>query len=130
MTLSYADYKQTERIETIDLVEAHYDVAFDEEKDITLKSHWYMVSDIMKDERSDEYTSGDISLKEYWDWEDTIYEPMVEILDQGSDILSVRDQTRVRDLYFQYLSLRAWELTASDPDIFFIHSSQFYLFHW
>ena len=120
MALSYADYKQTERIETIDLVEEHYDVAFDEEKDITLRSHWYMVADIMRTERREVYTSGAISLIEFWDWEDTIYEPMIEILDQGTETLSVRDQTRVRDLYFQYLSLRAWELTASDPDIFYM----------
>ena len=36
MSLAYVDYKQTESIKTTDLIEDHYDVAFDEEMKILL----------------------------------------------------------------------------------------------
>ena len=120
MVLAYADYKQTEAIQTTDLIEAHYDVAFDEEADITSVEHWYFVIENMKNERYDTYISGNISYKDYESWEDDIYITIASILNaEVDDELSVADQTRVRDYYFQYLSLRAWELTASDPTIFY-----------
>ncbi len=119
MMLAYADYQQTERIQTTDLIEEHYDIAFDEDADITLRSHWYLVIQNMKDERFDTFISGDISYKAYSDWEDEIYKPINDILAQSPENLSVSAQTRVRDFYYQYLSLRAWELTEEDPTIFY-----------
>src|SRR5690554_2682142 len=119
MSLAYVDYKQTESIKTTDLIEDHYDVAFDEDEDITLKSHWYVVIETMKDERYDTYTSGNISYRAYSEWEEDIYHPMNDILSTSPEALSISSQTKVRDLYYQYLSLRAKELTASDPTIFY-----------
>jgi MFS family permease len=119
MMLSFADYRQTEKIKSTDIIEAHYDIAFDDDADITLKSHWYMVIDIMKTERDQTYTSGLISTSDYGDWQFTIYEPILTILDHGDSELSVADQTMVRDLYYKYLSLRAWELTENDPEVFY-----------
>ena len=119
MMLAYADYQQTERIQATNMIEEHYDVAFSEDEDIRLRSHWYLVMDNMKDERFESYTTGNISFRNYSKWEDDIYNPILDILNQSSETLSVRDQTRVRDFYFQYLSLRAWELTAADPSIFY-----------
>lgn len=119
MALSYTDYKQTEKIQTTDLIEEHYDVAFSESEDITLKSHWYTVIEIMQDERYETYTQGDISSKAYQEWQEDIYFPIEDILANAPESLSVSDQTRIRDYYYQYLSLRAWELTAEDPDIFY-----------
>jgi maltose/moltooligosaccharide transporter len=119
MTLSYADYKQTERIQTTNIIKEHYDVAFDENEDITLKTHWYMVIGHMQDERFETFVDGSISSKAYEAWKSDIYIPIQDILARSPETLSVSDQTRVRDLYYQYLSLRAWELTAEDPDIFY-----------
>ncbi|BCR35388.1 MFS transporter [Mariniplasma anaerobium] len=119
MMLSFADYRQTEKIKSTDIIEEHYDVAFDDNADITLKSHWYMVIDIMKTERDNTYTSGLISASEYGEWRSTIYLPISTILDAGDQELSVGDQTKVRDLYYKYLSLRAWELTENDPEVFY-----------
>lgn len=119
MMLSFADYRQTEKIKSTDIIEEHYDVAFDDEADITLKSHWYMVIDIMKTERDNTYTSGLISTNDYDEWQSTIYLPISTILDAGDQELSVGDQTMVRDLYYKYLSLRAWELTEDDPEVFY-----------
>ncbi len=119
MGLSYADYKQTQKIETTNMIEEHYDVAFDENEDITKIDHWYMVINVMKDERNDVYSLGMISATEYLKWEKDIYNPIESILDLSNESLSVRDQTKVRDLYYQYLSLRALELTKNDPEIFY-----------
>lgn len=119
MSLAYVDYQQTERIKTTDLIESHYDIAFDENQDITLRSHWYVVIENMKDERYDAYTTGNISFRAYSNWEKDIYEPINDILSISPEELSISAQTRVRDLYYQYLSLRAKELTASDPTIFY-----------
>ena len=78
-----------------------------------------MVIDIMKTERDNTYTSGLISASDYGEWRSTIYLPISTILDAGDQELSVGDQTRVRDLYYKYLSLRAWELTENDPEVFY-----------
>ena len=119
MSLSFVDYKQTEKLKATTLIEEHYDVAFDDDKDITLKSHWVIVIEDMKIERSETYFQGIISRKAYESWEESIYEPIEDILVHGSTTLSVSDQTRVRDFYYQYLSLRAWELTKNDPEVFY-----------
>ena len=60
----------------------------------------------MKDERYETYTSGNISYLAYRDWEEDIYHPMNNILSTSPEALSISSQTKVRDLYYQYLSLR------------------------
>lgn len=119
MSLAFADYRQTVKIEATDIIETHYDVAFDDDADIALKAHWYMVIDIMETERDQTYAQGLISTSEFDDWESTIYQPISKILDEGTQELSVSDQTKVRDLYYKYLSLRAWEVTKNDPEVFY-----------
>ncbi|TNF08942.1 MAG: MFS transporter [Bacillota bacterium] len=120
MALSYTDYKQTIKINQTDIVETHYNVAFDPNADTDQSSHWYMVVDIMSNEREIAQISGYISLSEYNEWEQTIKDPMIAILDDSGDTLDNRELSLIRDLYYTYLSERAWELTSTDTLNLFI----------
>jgi Na+/melibiose symporter-like transporter len=120
MALSYTDYKQTVRINQTDIVEAHYNVAFDKDAQTDDANHWYMVVNIMSSERENAQIEGDISLAKYRNWEDTIKDPMMSILDESGGTLDNRELSLIRDLYYTYLSERAWELTSTDTLNLFI----------
>ncbi len=123
MALSYTDYVQTLKIKETDLITYHYDVAFDSEIDASERNHWYIVIDHMEEERISAYQNGLISGKKLNDWRVTIEEPMTEILDNNGVVLTTRDLSIVKDLYYRYLSERAWEITASDPTNLIIFAS-------
>ena len=120
MALSYTDYKQTIKISQTDIIESHYDIAFNPDADTRNPQHWLMVVQIMSDERIDAQTSGEISLSKYRSWEDKIKNPMTSILDDAGDSLDNRELSLIRDLYYTYLSERAWELTSTDTLNLFI----------
>ena len=123
MALSYADYVQTLKIQATDVVEYHYDVAFGDDVDSSERNHWYIVIDHMEEERIDAYNQGLISGRKLSDWEETIKDPMITILDSNGDVLNNRDHSIVKDLYYKYLSERAWEVTSSDPTNLIIFAS-------
>lgn len=123
MALSYADYIQTLKIQATDLVENHYDIAFGDDVDSSERNHWYIVIDYMETERVDAYDLGLISGRKLSLWEETIKDPMITILDDNGEVLNNRDLSIVKDLYYKYLSERAWEVTSSDPTNLIIFSS-------
>ncbi len=122
MALAYTDYVQTLKIQATDIIEHHYDVAFADEIDDSERSHWYIVIENMEEERDLAYDLGMISGKKLTEWEETIRDPMVTILEANGEYLNNRDLSTVKDLYYKYLSERAWEVTSSDPTNLFIFS--------
>ncbi len=115
MGLSYADYLQTEEIEATDLIKEHYDVAFNDLDDVNLTSHWTLVMDNMKSERDEALETRGISQQAYDDWYESVYTDMDNILQQSDQELSTRDISRVQDVYYNYLSMRAFEVTSKNP---------------
>jgi MFS family permease len=120
MGLSFTDYIQTEKVKTTDIIESHYELAFNDVSDITLKSHWYTVIDVMKNERDLAYASNEITLDAYQSWYEDDYLTIKQILDDSETTLSTRDISKVQDAYYNYLSLRAFELTQEDPLVLFV----------
>lgn len=120
MALSYTDYKQTIKISQTDIIESHYDVAFNPDSDTRNPAHWEMVVTIMEDERVQAQMSGDISLSKFRIWEEEIKEPMTSIIDDAGNELDNRELSLIRDLYYTYLSERAWELTSTNTLNLFI----------
>ncbi|QWB96317.1 MFS transporter [Mycoplasmatota bacterium] len=120
MGLSFTDYIQTEKVKTTDIVESHYELAFNDVSDITLKSHWYTVIDAMKNERDLTYANNEITQDAYQSWYEDDYVTIKNILDDSETTLSTRDISKVQDAYYNYLSLRAFELTKEDPLVLFV----------
>lgn len=115
MFLSYADYLQTLKIQATDIVEEHYDIAFGDDVDSKERDHWYIVIDQMDDERQNAFLLGDISYRELMEYEDQIKDPMLAILADNGETLNNRDLSTIKDMYYTYLSDRAWEVTAQNP---------------
>lgn len=115
MALSYTDYKQTVLIQQTDIIENHYEIAFNEDVVQQERDHWYLVIDTMRTERFDSFQNGEISGSLFRTWESDIETPMIDILDASDENLTTRDLSIVRDLYYRYLSNRAWELTSKNP---------------
>ena len=115
MLLSYADYLQTLKIQATDIVEEHYDIAFGDDVDSKERDHWYIVIDQMDDERQNAFLLGDISYRELTEYEDQIKDPMLAILADNGETLNNRDLSTIKDMYYTYLSDRAWEVTAQNP---------------
>jgi maltose/moltooligosaccharide transporter len=115
MALAYTDYVQTSKIQATDIIENHYDIAFDSLVEARERDHWYLVIDQMVIERTESLQSGHISGNKYNEWNQNIRQPLTQILNNSGPTLSARDLSMVRDLYYRYLSERAWEVTSSDP---------------
>jgi len=107
MALAYTDYMQTLKIQASDIIENHYDVAFDNSIAANERSHWYIVIDNMNEERISAYQSGMISLRKYNEFESNIKNPMINILNSNGEYLNARDLSLVKDTYYKYLSERA-----------------------
>jgi maltose/moltooligosaccharide transporter len=127
MGLSFADHQQSLEIGMTDIRTGHYDVAFDEEADLHETAHWVAVVDAMTLERNESLASGRISRNDYALWDDTIREPMTDLLEDAGDTLSTRERAIVQDTYYNYLSSRAWEITASDPVTFIVFTSLLFI---
>jgi maltose/moltooligosaccharide transporter len=116
MGLSFTDELQTQKIQSTNIVESHYDVAF-HSNDVSLydSNHWRYVIDMMAEERSLAYELGLITERQFSDWEENIFLRMQSLLDSHGDVLNTRALSNLRDIYYNYLSLRAWEVTAQNP---------------
>jgi len=114
MALAYTDYVQTLNIQATDIIENHYDVAFDSMADVSETEHWYLVVNNMTVEREESYDLGRISGKKLDEWEANIKTPILNILDNDSDYLDARELSNIKDMYYKYLSERAWEVTSGD----------------
>jgi maltose/moltooligosaccharide transporter len=119
MALSFADHRQSLALQQTDIVAEHYGVAFAENADLSDPDHWDIVIDIMVTEREASYQEGLISADDYNRWTDEIRVRMEKIAD-SNEPLSMRDQSIIKDVYYNYLSARAWEVTADDPVTFIV----------
>jgi MFS family permease len=115
MALAYSDYQQTLLISETDIVEYHYNAAFSQTVDASETSHWYIVVDHMTEERTQSYNDGFISYRKLMIWEDNIKDPIVSLLNANPISMNNRDLSIVKDLYYKYLSERAWEVTVANP---------------
>ena len=120
MALAYTDHMQTLEIQATDIIENHYDIAFDELADVRDPDHWYAVVNNMTSEREESFSIGKISGQELTDWENKVKDPMIEILDVHPDDLDNRELSIIKDLYYNYLSTRAWEVTSSSLGNLFV----------
>ena len=127
MGLAYADFIQTEKIKMTDIIETHYDVAFESVELEEEKTHWFIVIDNMQDERLDSLDEGYISLNQYESWYETTHDGMLSVLARASDQLSARQLYEIKDLYYGYLSTRAWEVTSRDPSTLIIFISTLFV---
>ncbi|MCR3905985.1 MAG: MFS transporter [Tenericutes bacterium] len=123
MALAYTDYMQTLKIQSTDIIEEHYDIAFGDIDDVSETNHWYIVVDNMEAEREQSYQDGFISGTKLNQWEEQIKNPMIDMLDESPEHLSTRNLSMIKDLYYRYLSERAWEVTAKEPTNLIIFSS-------
>ncbi len=114
MALAYTDSVQTLDIKATDIIEDHYNVAFDSLADVNETSHWYLVISNMTDEREESYQVGNISFQQFTSWKNNIKDPMISILENDSNRLDARELSSIKDIYYNYLSQRAWEVTSGD----------------
>ena len=114
MALSYTDAQQTLKIQSTDIIEGHYDIAFNEDANPKDIAHWQFVIEMMTNEREQSYLNRDISRTKFLTWENEIKNEMSNILDNASGELQNRDLAMIRELYYTYLSDRAWEVTSTD----------------
>ncbi|HRX91796.1 MAG TPA: MFS transporter [Candidatus Izemoplasmatales bacterium] len=82
--------------------------------------HWNDVITSMFNERVAAYDNGDITFSQLNKWEEKILIPMQEVLSENPDGLSTFDVNDLNDLYYNYLSERAWQITASNPTNFIV----------
>ncbi len=127
MGLAYADFVQTEKIKMTDIIESHYNIAFESVPDEEEKSHWYIVIDSMQEEREQSYADGLISRSQYRAWRDHTRDGMISVLDRSGDMLTPRQLYDIKELYYGYLSTRAWEVTARDPSTLIIFISTLFI---
>lgn len=127
MGLAYADFVQTEKIKMTDIIESHYDVAFESVEYEEEKTHWFIVIDNMRDERQDSLEEGLISERQYTSWYESTHDGMLSILARAGDSLSARQLYEIKDLYYSYLSTRAWEVTSRDPSTLIIFISTLFI---
>lgn len=113
MALSYTDYRQTLLISETDIVSEHYSKAFLGEVDNTDPNHWVFVIERMENERYQSYLDGHISYRKYLNFETQIKDQMLSRIENQS-VLNNRDLSIVKEIYYRYLSERAWEATAAN----------------
>lgn len=120
MALAYTDQVQTLKIQATDIVENHYDIAFNDLADVRASEHWLTVVDNMTLEREESFNLGKISGVELSLWEDEIQIPMLEVISDHPTELTNRELSIIRDLYYNYLSNRAWEVTSNNLGNLFV----------
>lgn len=119
MALCYSDHLQTEKLNTTS-IRTEYDIAFNNNIDEYREVHWLIVIDNMHNERIESYNNGDITYDDFLNYELNTETKMLEVLANTSTPLSKREIYEIKELYYNYLSSRAWDLTKSDPKILII----------
>ncbi|HRX91185.1 MAG TPA: MFS transporter [Candidatus Izemoplasmatales bacterium] len=82
--------------------------------------HWNDVITSMYQERFAALQDDGITREQFDSWKTKILDPMLQILIDNPDGLSSFDVNDINDLYYNYLSTRAWQLTASNPTNFVV----------
>jgi len=117
VSLSFVDNSQTNKIKTETTIITDYEevnakiVAGD-----MLVDDWDNIFDDIKAERDDSLSKGVITENDYKRYETNISGAYDNIIEEGkyTEEIGRFDQREIADIYYNYLSTRAWELTRND----------------
>ncbi|HHX78908.1 MAG TPA: SLC45 family MFS transporter [Acholeplasmataceae bacterium] len=117
VSLSFVDNSQTNKINTETTIITDYEevnakiVAGD-----MLVDDWDNIFDDIKAERDDSLSKGVITENDYKRYETNISGAYDNIIEEGkyTEEIGRFDQREIADIYYNYLSTRAWELTRND----------------
>jgi len=116
VALSFADHAQTVAIETnTSIVEDYQSI---QSANLTI-ADWTTIIDTMDAERTQAVDDQLITLDEYNDFKASVIDEMTGIITTDTE-LSTTETDQLKDFYYNYLSARAWELTAHNPSTFIV----------
>jgi len=122
ISMSFVDNVQTAKIETETLVVEEYthvqEMGNTQER---TEASWEAIISAMTAERDASLAAETLTQSQYDNWDESIRKPMQEILDNNEGILlNSFDVSDLKDDYYDYLSMRAWQMTSQNPAIFIV----------
>ncbi|HPG43766.1 MAG TPA: MFS transporter, partial [Acholeplasmataceae bacterium] len=119
--LSFTDNIQTARIQETDIIEKYEWITESSDNLRQEPLYWTAVITEMQIDREAMRLSGDISQKAYDRYRESIYQPMVDLLDDnGAETLDQIELSYLDGYYHRYLSEVAWQVTAENPVNFIV----------
>lgn len=120
--LSFADNIQTARIQETEIIE-RYEWLTEKPDELRQETiYWTAIITEMHVDRTAARLSGDITEKSYDRYMESVYTPMVELLDENGSTEKL-DQIELSYLdgyYHRYLSELAWQITSENPANFVV----------
>lgn len=119
--LSFTDNIQTARIQETDIIEKYEWITESSDNLRQEPLYWTAVITEMQIDREAMRLSGDISQKAYDRYRESVYQPMVDLLDDnGAEKLDQIELSYLDGYYHRYLSEVAWQVTAENPVNFIV----------
>jgi len=119
--LSFTDNIQTARIQETDIIEKYEWITESSDNLRQEPLYWTAVITEMQIDREAMRLSGDISQKAYDRYRESVYQPMVDLLDDnGAESLDQIELSYLDGYYHRYLSEVAWQVTAENPVNFIV----------
>lgn len=119
--LSFTDNIQTARIQETDIIEKYEWITESSDNLRQEPLYWTAIITEMQIDREAMRLSGDISQKAYDRYRESVYQPMVDLLDDnGPDTLDQIELSYLDGYYHRYLSEVAWQVTAENPVNFIV----------
>jgi len=119
--LSFTDNIQTARIQETDIIEKYEWITESSDNLRQEPLYWTAVITEMQIDREAMRLSGDISQKAYDRYRESVYQPMVDLLDDnGLETLDQIELSYLDGYYHRYLSEVAWQVTAENPVNFIV----------
>ena len=123
VSLSFVDNSQTLKIQNeTTIVEDYQDVNAQIVSGNLTVAEWDAIFANIKTERTDSLTNEKINDADYESYEKTIKGSYDNIISEGGYTTEIDrfDQREIADIYYNYLSARAWELTRNDTKNLFL----------
>jgi len=119
--LSFTDNIQTARIQETDIIEKYEWITESSDNLRQEPLYWTAIITEMQIDREAMRLSGDISQKAYDRYRESVYQPMVDLLDDnGPETLDQIELSYLDGYYHRYLSEVAWQVTAENPVNFIV----------
>jgi MFS family permease len=119
--LSFTDNIQTARIQETDIIEKYEWITESSDNLRQEPLYWTAIITEMQIDREAMRLSGDISQKAYDRYRESVYQPMVDLLDDnGAEKLDQIELSYLDGYYHRYLSEVAWQVTAENPVNFIV----------
>ena len=119
--LSFTDNIQTARIQETDIIEKYEWITESSDNLRQEPLYWTAIITEMQIDREAMRLSGDISQKAYDRYRESVYQPMVDLLDDnGTETLDQIELSYLDGYYHRYLSEVAWQVTAENPVNFIV----------